>query len=121
MKRRPHPTTIFGATAFGAMTFGTVALVALLTGAALAQPADPVAGRRIANRWCTSCHVVDSSKGGTDAVPTLASIARDPRRGPDWVRQWLTSPHPPMPNLSLSRDEIEDVVAYLRSLSPNPG
>ncbi|MBP2312709.1 c-type cytochrome [Azospirillum soli] len=107
MKRPPHPV----------MALGAAALAALLTSAASAQPADPVAGRRLANRWCTSCHVVDSGKGGTDAVPTLASIARDPNRGPNWVRQWLTSPHPPMPDLNLSRNEIEDVVAYLQSLA----
>ncbi|WP_448206896.1 c-type cytochrome [Azospirillum sp. sgz302134] len=116
--------------------FGAAMLLALLplatsalATAALttaAQAADPVAGRRIADRWCTSCHVVESGSGqtsagqtgtrGTDAVPTLASIARDPRRGPDWLRQWLTSPHPPMPDLNLSRAEIDDVIAYLQSL-----
>jgi Cytochrome c, mono- and diheme variants len=99
-----------------------VALAALLFPVTMAQAADALAGKRIADRWCTSCHVVESgSKGsparGTDAVPTLASIAHDPQRGPDWPRQWLTSPHPPMPDLNLSRAEIEDVVAYLQSLS----
>ncbi len=107
MKRSPQPATAVGA----------AALVVLLTSMASAQPVDPVAGRRLANRWCTSCHVVDSGKGGTDAVPTLASIAHDPNRGPNWARQWLSSPHPPMPDLNLSRNEIEDVVAYLQSLA----
>ena len=56
-------------------------------------------------------------RGGTDAVPTLESIAKDPRHDPDWVRQWLNDPHPPMPNLQLSHAQIEDVVAYLESLA----
>ena len=92
-------------------------LVAGSAGAVLA--ADAAAGRQIADRWCSSCHVVAGSggSGATDAAPTLASIAKDPRRGPDWVRQWLNDPHPPMPNLTLTRAEIEDVIAYLENLA----
>lgn len=98
-------------------------LLILLAAASAARAADAENGRRIADRWCASCHVVsgsgtsNSAPRGTDAVPTLASIARDPNRGPNWLRQWLTSPHPPMPDLNLSRTEIDDVVAYLQGLS----
>jgi cytochrome c len=82
-----------------------------------ARAADPVEGGRIAERWCSSCHVAGNRSGGTDAVPTLESIANDRRRSPEWVRQWLNDPHPPMPNLPLTRAQIEDVVAYLGGLS----
>src|SRR5690349_12662202 len=82
-----------------------------------AWAADPVEGGRIAERWCSSCHVTSNRSGGTDAVPTLESIANDRHRSPEWVRQWLNDPHPPMPNLPLTRAQIEDVVAYLGSLS----
>ncbi|MBP2291451.1 cytochrome c [Azospirillum rugosum] len=98
-------------------------LIVLFAPAPAVHAADAENGRRIADRWCASCHVVSGSGaatnrvGGTDAVPTLASIARDPARGPNWLRQWLTAPHPPMPNLNLSRTEIDDVVAYLETLS----
>ncbi|WP_448190969.1 c-type cytochrome [Azospirillum sp. sgz301742] len=91
-------------------------IIALVLAAGGAQAADPAAGRRIADQWCSSCHVV-ASRGGTDAVPTLESIAKDRHRSPDWLRQWLSDPHPPMPNPSLTRAEIEDVVAYLESLA----
>lgn len=97
-------------------------LIACLSVANVARAADAEAGRRIADRWCASCHVVSDSGSasgavrGTDAVPTLASIARDPNRSPNWLRQWLTFPHPPMPDLNLSRTEIDDVVAYLQGL-----
>ncbi|HYG88441.1 MAG TPA: cytochrome c [Azospirillum sp.] len=92
---------------------GFVIVLCLASGAASA--ADPAEGRRLAERWCSSCHVV-ASQGGTDAVPPLESIARDRRRGPEWVRQWLNAPHPPMPNPNLTSAEIDDVVAYLASL-----
>jgi hypothetical protein len=54
---------------------------------------------------------------GTDAVPTLSSIARNPNRSPNWLRQRLSSPHPPMPNLNLSRSETDDVIAYLQEMA----
>jgi cytochrome c len=96
----------------------SVALILALGAAGgTARAADPAEGRRIAERWCSSCHVAGDRSGGTDAVPTLESIANDRRRSPDWVRQWLNDPHPPMPNLPLTRVQIEDVVAYLGSLS----
>jgi mono/diheme cytochrome c family protein len=34
------------------------------------------------------------------------------------VRAWLADPHPPMPNFNLSRQQIDDIVAYLDSLTP---
>lgn len=89
----------------------------LILAAGVAHAGDPANGRRVAERWCSSCHVV-AGRGGTDAAPTLESIARDRRREPDWVRQWLSAPHPPMPDPNLTRAEIEDVVAYLESLAP---
>ncbi|WP_431858075.1 c-type cytochrome [Azospirillum sp.] len=90
-------------------------VIVLLLLAGAARAGDPAEGRRLAERWCSNCHVVES-RGGTDAVPTLDSIARDRSRGPEWVRQWLSAPHPPMPDPNLTAAEIEDVVAYLASL-----
>ncbi|PWC37834.1 c-type cytochrome [Azospirillum sp. TSO35-2] len=85
-----------------------------------AQAADAAEGRRIAEQWCASCHVVGGQgkgPGGTDAAPALATIARDPNRGPDRLRGWLSNPHPPMPNPSLTRADIDNVVAYLNQLA----
>ncbi len=84
--------------------------------------ADAEAGRRLAERWCTECHFGSAARTGSDAAPTLESLAREnrtgaPGRSPDWRRSWLTAPHPPMPDLSLSRHEIDDIVEYLDRLS----
>jgi cytochrome c len=96
----------------------TAALILALNAAGgTAWAADPAEGGRIAERWCSSCHVAGNRSGGTDAAPPLESIAGDRHRSAEWVRQWLNDPHPPMPNLPLTRTQIEDVVAYLESLS----
>jgi mono/diheme cytochrome c family protein len=91
-------------------------LLALPMACGPAYAGDPAEGRGIAERWCSSCHVAPGHGGGTDAVPTLEGIARDPRHDAGWLRQWLNDPHPPMPNLQLSHAEIENVVAYLQTL-----
>jgi hypothetical protein len=33
----------------------------------------------------------------------------------DWLSGFLAEPHPPMPNFNLTRQEIQDLVAYFES------
>ena len=100
-----------------------VVFVVAFAMADVTQAADAEAGKRIADRWGAACHIISDGTvdsravRGTDAAPTLASIARDPNRGPNWLRQWLTFPHPPMPDLNLSRSETDDVIAYLQGMA----
>jgi cytochrome c len=49
--------------------------------------------------------------------PALPALLGDGQRTEDELRGWLAAPHPPMPNFDLSRQEIEDIVAYLASLT----
>ena len=100
-----------------------LALVAALASFGCALPAqaggDVARGAAIAKRWCVNCHVVSAEqKSAKVDVPTFADIAR---RRPDdrAISRFLVDPHPPMPNLNLTRQEIDDVVSYIRSLDPN--
>ena len=79
---------------------------------------DPVNGHDLARTWCTGCHLVDSTSQGGDAAPPFATIAAKNAGNEAALRGWLTNPHPPMPNLNLSRLEIDDIIAYLMSLAP---
>jgi len=97
--------------------------LALVFGAALmaqAAAADPDAGKRLTQQWCSGCHVVGNSDRGTDLAPPLPEIAREKGDDPQWIKGWLVAPHPPMPNLNLSRQEIDDITAYLTSLNQRP-
>jgi cytochrome c len=78
---------------------------------------DAEAGHRLAKQWCNTCHVVEESGSGPDTAPPFPVIAAN-RKDRRWVRAWLAAPHPPMPNLNLTRQEIDDVVAYLDRLTP---
>jgi mono/diheme cytochrome c family protein len=81
------------------------------------QP-DANQGAALSQAWCASCHVVGATKAGrgTDGAPSFVGIARDPAKGPDYVRGILYNPHPPMPPLEIGHDAIEDIVAYFRVL-----
>lgn len=89
---------------------------ALITGPAWAA-GNSESGQRLAETWCSTCHVVTPGGSGTDAAPPFPTIAEHRHQDPSWLRAWLTSPHPPMPNLHLTRGEIDDIVAYLTSLA----
>ena len=88
------------------------AIVALLLAVAQAKAADPDIGGQLAQRWCTSCHVIAGIGHGGETAPALPP----PDRSQRWLRAWLTNPHPPMPDMHLSRDEVEDIVAFLQTL-----
>lgn len=100
-----------------ARVVGAAALAVLVPALAHAQASgDPQNGLRLARQWCTGCHVVEPSGRGGDSGPPFHEVANRADRTPTTMRAWLTNPHPPMPNLGLTRKEIDDIVAYLDSL-----
>jgi mono/diheme cytochrome c family protein len=89
--------------------------LALAIPLAPADAADSARGGRLALQWCTGCHA-SGAGAATDAGPPFARMATDPAYTDERLKGWLAAPHPPMPNFNLSRAEIEDLVAYIRSL-----
>ncbi len=85
--------------------------------AAGSYAAQAVEGARIANKWCDSCHMVQVGQG-TDVAPTFARIAV--QRTPEQIRAFLARPHGAMPPIQLSNKQIDDVIAYMHSLVPQP-
>jgi mono/diheme cytochrome c family protein len=83
---------------------------------ALAAPSDPDHGKVIAKRWCAACHVVSSGQKEASAdVPSFFYVARHMDKRD--LTSFLTDPHPKMPDMSLTRQEIDDLTAYIRSLA----
>ena len=80
--------------------------------------ADASQGKTIAERWCSSCHLVGPTqrKAPIDEAPPFASIALRPDFDEGRLALLLLSPHPNMPKLALSRFEIADLAAYMRTL-----
>ena len=86
----------------------------LVPGAAQADAAD---GERLARQWCVNCHVIDSTGPATtlpQGPPSFRIIAG--HLDPGQMRSFLTNPHGAMPNLGLTRAEIDNLIAYIESL-----
>jgi mono/diheme cytochrome c family protein len=95
----------------------TTSVVVLFATAASAQPAgDATQGKAAAERWCNACHVIGPGGRGSDMAPNFSAIARS--RDDTYLKGFLTRPHPPMPRVELSRQDIADLVAYFNSLRP---
>jgi mono/diheme cytochrome c family protein len=82
---------------------------------------DATEGRRIAQQWCTSCHVIGPGMRGSDMAPPFVALANNPAKTETYLKGWITNPHPPMPNFNLSRRTVEDLTAYIRSLAAKNG
>jgi mono/diheme cytochrome c family protein len=76
--------------------------------------ADVTNGERLARQWCANCHVIDA--GGPSATlpqgPPSFRVAAG-HLNPEQLRAFLTHPHGQMPDLALTRSEIDDLIAYI--------
>lgn len=94
-----------------------VALAAALAAPGGAVAADALSGELIARQWCAECHVVaDDQPTASVDVPTFRQIAREFRFDAGELSAFLADPHPQMPQMSLTRREIADLVAFIDSL-----
>ncbi|MBB3146694.1 mono/diheme cytochrome c family protein [Phyllobacterium trifolii] len=101
---------------YGRVVCLSAAMVLVMQFACGSVEADSANGRRIAERWCAECHVVaPGQRHASDAVPTFAQISGSGRFDEATLSAFLANPHHSrMPNLSLTRSEIADLVAYIR-------
>lgn len=100
-------------------------LATALMAPAVASPAfaqsvgtDPGKGRELAERLCSTCHIVDASPGNIakSDVSSFFSIANKPDQSQDRLARAIIFPHPAMPSVSFSSQELRDIIAYIISL-----
>lgn len=90
-------------------------LAALLSTPAGADTVED--GRLLAERWCAACHAVGPDQtDGADAAPAFAGLVAN--RDDAALANWMAAPHPPMPDVGLSRDQIDALLSYMRTLRP---
>jgi mono/diheme cytochrome c family protein len=79
--------------------------------------ADPKEGGRLARQWCSGCHIVAANQAGAvpQGPPSFLSLARSGMTVAQ-LRTFLSHPHPPMPDLALTRAEIDNLIDYIQSL-----
>lgn len=93
-------------------------MVLLLAGVAVtgraAEVGNPQTGREIAARWCAECHdLAVPPVQMRDKPPPFASVANRAETTAAGLRAFLQTPHAEMPDLALSRDETDHVIAFI--------
>lgn len=114
-----HMRAVWNKTAAMAASSSVAALLAVLPFEAAAQPAgDPDAGHQIAQTWCSSCHVIgpEQQRATSTGAPPFTAVANAKTTTSLGLHAFFQSPHQRMPDLHLSRSEMDDVVAYILSL-----
>ena len=103
-----------------ACAFATASIISLIIGGvafpAALPPGNAEAGKQLVLNSCIACHAPMGTTHATDGAPPLSFLAKDNKADPRWVRGWLMDPHPPMPDIMLSRQQVADVIAYLSTL-----
>lgn len=99
--------------------FAAFALI-LSAGFAAASPsaaANVAKGAQLAQQWCINCHVIGGTTTGTvqQGPPSFRAVAQGGLTG-EQLRAFLSHPHAPMPDLALTRTEIDDLIAYIETL-----
>lgn len=101
---------------------GLAAVAAGLVGAPAASQAasgDAAKGQALAKRLCSNCHIIGEEAAAATVsadVPSFKSIADLPDQSPERIAGRIVVPHPPMPQIDVTRNEIRDLAAYIMSL-----
>jgi len=79
---------------------------------------NPADGLTFAREACAECHLVEEPKDTLEARANASffTIANTPGMTATALRIWFQTPHPNMPNLILSPDQTDNLVAYITSL-----
>ena len=91
----------------------------LAGGPAAAQglPGDPAGGADHAREVSAESHLESEDQMIDPGVgPSLLEVAEHPATTEMSLRAFLQTPHPTMPNLILSPEETDDIIAYLLAL-----
>jgi len=78
---------------------------------------DAARGLRLADNWCSSCHLVSPEQKTTSRpAPPFSDLSQSSTFNADHLAYLLYDPHPKMAKLGLSRRAIDDIAAYVLSL-----
>ena len=84
-----------------------------------AQESDVAAGHAFARNACQPCHAVEAEQRTPRRIvigPAFRDVANSSGMTATAIRVFLRTSHPKMPNLILTSEETEDVIAYILSL-----
>jgi mono/diheme cytochrome c family protein len=92
------------------------AALALSGAAGTASAANLENGQHLSERWCSECHSVGSSPGKLGQAQSFASIAARQAVTAEMIASFLRMPHATMPNVPLSRNDAQDIAAFIMEM-----
>ena len=98
-----------------------VVILALASSTAARAEGDAAAGKKLAIENCALCHVIGAHNptGGINSTPSFWIFARKPEVYIERLRSFdERRPHLAL-DFDLSRQEIENIVAYVGGLKPD--
>src|SRR5262245_34054365 len=99
-----------------ARLLATIALIAGAQAACAQEAGDARKGLIFAEKVCAECHGVKAGQTVPAAAPTFRAIANTPGMTAMALTIFFRTPHRDMPNLILSDNDRDDVIAYILSL-----
>ncbi|HVZ10230.1 c-type cytochrome [Rhodopila sp.] len=89
----------------------------LAAGTSIAAAAGDPRGQKLAEQYCTRCHVIDQSgKAGWTNAPSFMSLANRPGTTMQSLEKVIGQPHMDMVNLPRPPAETQAIAAYIMSL-----
>lgn len=85
----------------------------------VANGADTATGKKLAEALCSNCHIVAPGQGQgtvTAGVPSFMAVAQKEAQTPEKIAGYIIIPHPPMPEIQLTRHDIANIAAYIMTL-----
>ena len=98
--------------------FLVVMLMAVPAVAQSLEKLDIAKGEQLAQALCVNCHRVADDPGATVMVdvPGFVEVANRRSMTAEKIESYVLSPHPAMPTIQFTRDELSDISAYIMSL-----
>jgi cytochrome c len=80
-------------------------------------PNTPAEGKRLAEQYCVSCHIIaPTGQGGWTDAPRFDAIANRPNISAAWISDFLQKPHMNMLNDQRPVPEAQAIATYILSL-----
>lgn len=80
---------------------------------------DPEAGFVYAKEVCANCHGISNETSSVPEATAFDEIANVSGMSAEALLVWMQTLHPTMPNITLEREDLMDVIAYILSHKVN--
>jgi mono/diheme cytochrome c family protein len=79
------------------------------------EEGDPQAGLEYAKEVCANCHGITNATSPVPEALAFTEIANETGMSANALLVWMDTRHPTMPNITLEREDLIDVIAYILS------